>query len=223
MGHQRFPQCRFSWCYAQRRISNLSPVVLPRRFDDFQCVRSGLSTRTGVVHRIQRSHISTYRHHSATHVCCERSAHVRQLGRSLLRRPRRCSQPHRQVGEKAENISLLGTYSVNPSKLDPGSSNFRQLGYCLSDFRRVHRICTCSARHSGLIIRGPWQPFEPVVATQAVAQELSHLRLMPPSNSRDADHRESRTRSRSRQPLLRAPVPLTGAPSARFLGAGARR
>ena len=34
------------------------------------------------------------------------------------------------------------TYSVNPSKLDPGSSNFRQLGYCLSDFRRVHRICT---------------------------------------------------------------------------------
>ena len=38
--------------------------------------------------------------------------------------------------------SALRTYSVNPSKLDPGSSNFRQLGYCLSDFRRVHRICT---------------------------------------------------------------------------------
>ena len=37
---------------------------------------------------------------------------------------------------------LNRTYSVNPSKLDPGSSNFRQLGHCLSDFRRVHRICT---------------------------------------------------------------------------------
>ena len=41
-----------------------------------------------------------------------------------------------------EHFESDRTYSVNPSKLDPGSSNFRQLGHCLSDFRRVHRICT---------------------------------------------------------------------------------
>ena len=47
------------------------------------------------------------------------------------------------INRKAEAVlNADRTYSVNPSKLDPGSSNFRQLGYCLSDFRRVHRICT---------------------------------------------------------------------------------